>query len=101
MSENLSPDSKVTKKNLGGRPRGSPNKRSLDVAARLAALGCHPLEAMARLAAEAEAEGDKALAGSMYKELAQYTAPKRKAVEVTGEGGGAIEQSVSVSIKIV
>ena len=36
---------------------------------------------MARLAQEAEGEGDKALAGRMYAELANYTAPKRKAIE--------------------
>ena len=31
------------------------------------------------------------LRGQMYKELAQYVAPKRKAIEVSGEGGKPIE----------
>ncbi len=46
---------------------------------------------MAEIAAEARASGDFNLAGTMYKELAQYVAPKRKAVEVQGDvtlGGG-------------
>jgi len=39
------------------------------------------------------------LRGQMYKELAQYVAPKRKAVEITGEGGGPIESRWEVEIK--
>lgn len=36
------------------------------------------------------------LRGKMYAELAQYEHPKRKAIEVTGEGGGSIQQSLTV-----
>lgn len=46
---------------------------------------------MAEIAAEARRAGDFNLAGTMYKELAQYVAPKRKAIEVQGDvtlGGG-------------
>ena len=34
----------------GGRRKGSPNRRTVEVAERLAALGCDPLEGMARIA---------------------------------------------------
>jgi hypothetical protein len=34
----------------------------------------------------------------MYKELAQYVAPKRKAVEVTGEDGGSVKTEMTVSV---
>lgn len=68
-----------------GRPRGSANKRSLAVAEKLKELDCDPLEGMAKIAQQAMDEGDMALAGSMYKELAQYVAPKRKAVEVAAD----------------
>jgi len=70
-----------------GRPKGSPNKRTLEVTARLAALGCDPIEGMAKIAADEMAlgiNGDRTLAGRMYAELAQYVAPKRKAVEHSG-----------------
>jgi hypothetical protein len=33
----------------------------------------------------------------LYKELAQYIAPKRKAVEVTGEDGGSIQGELTLN----
>ena len=77
------------------RRQGIPNKRSVEIAERLAALGCDPIEGMARIAKEAEAEGDKALAGQMFKELAQYVAAKRKAVEMEVTGGLTLEAMLS------
>ena len=44
--------------------------------------GEHPLQALSRMAKESEEVGDKALAVSAYKELANYCAPKLKAVEI-------------------
>lgn len=75
----------------GGRTKGTPNKNTSDIQAKLDALGCDPIQGMAEIAAEARRNGDLNLAGTMYKELAQYVAPKRKAVEVQGDvtlGGG-------------
>jgi hypothetical protein len=94
---------------------GCPNKVKMDVEAKLSAMDCNPIEGMARIARMAETafadnlkelnDGvevqipglykDLALAGSMYKELAQYVAPKRKAIEHTGPDGGPIQQSIS------
>ena len=71
-------------KGMNGR-KGVPNKKSVEIADKLAALGCDPLQGMAEIAAIARREGDNALAGQMYKELAQYVAPKRKAIEHTGD----------------
>ena len=79
-----------------GAPKGNSNrkgklcKKSLEVAARLEEIGCDPIIGMAEIAADARAAGDNALAGAMYKELAQYVAPKRKAIEITGENGADI-----------
>ena len=70
-------------KKYGGRTKGTPNKRTKDVQDKLEALGVDPISAMARLAQQAEAEGDKLLAARMYTELAPYVCPKRKAIEVT------------------
>jgi hypothetical protein len=63
----------------GGRSRGTPNKATLDVTERLKALCCDPIEGMARIAMDTKAPLD--LRGRMYSGLAQYVAPKRKAIE--------------------
>lgn len=89
--------------------KGKSGKRTPDVLAKFEEMGCDPLEGMMRIAKECEdgfeerlaliAETtdqiesaklasamlkDVALAGKMYSELAQYYAPKRKAIEVSG-----------------
>jgi len=64
-----------------GRKPGSLSKRTVLVEQRLQELGCDPFEGMARIAREAEAQGDLSIAGRMYAELASYQAPKRKAID--------------------
>lgn len=73
-----------------GRQKGTVNKKNLDVIQKLAELNCDPLEGMAIIAKKAMESNDYALAGNMYKELAQYIAPKRKAIEHTGADGGSL-----------
>ena len=63
-----------------------PNKRTLEISARLAELSCDPIEGMARLAMDSKNTPE--LRGRMFSELAQYVYPKRKAVEVSAQGGG-------------
>ncbi len=65
----------------GGRKKGTPNKKSQDISERLETLNCDPIEGMARIASQAEKEKNFQLAGSMYKELANYIYPKRKSVD--------------------
>lgn len=55
-----------------------------DVAAKLAQLDCDPIAGMVRIAKQAESANQNALAGKMYSELAQYTAPKLKSMEISG-----------------
>jgi hypothetical protein len=83
--------------------RGVPQWRTLEVMEMLEQMNCNPIEGMARIALIAEygfkdqverlAKGEEGitiqgcfkdlnLAGAMYKELAQYVAPKRKAIEM-------------------
>ena len=73
----------------GGRKKGTPNKRTAKAAKTIQEtidrIGCDPLEAMLEIAIQAKNEGDLSLSLSAYKELAQYVAPKRKAVEVSGD----------------
>ena len=64
--------------NLNGRPKGSKNKQTLTAIDRLEALGCDPIEGMARIFMDEAA--DLSIRAQTYKVLAQYIAPKRKAV---------------------
>ncbi len=63
----------------GGRAKGTPNKATADIAEKLAKLGCDPLLGMARIAMDKKNPLD--IRGRMFSELAQYVAPKRRAVE--------------------
>jgi hypothetical protein len=67
----------------GGRCKGTPSRKTQAVIDRLEALGCDPIESMARIAMDETA--DFTIRAQMYKELAQYVAPKRKAIEVRGK----------------
>jgi hypothetical protein len=57
------------------------------VAEQLEALGCDPIEGMARIAMDESQP--MVLRASMYRELAQYVASKRKALEHKGELAGS------------
>jgi hypothetical protein len=107
----------------GGRPKGSLNKNTLEVAERLAAIGCDPLVGMAKLASGVivcvRCKGRKKIPGPpipgetrrlsvichqcngtgrevvstdirgrMLSELAQYVAPKRRAIDHRGDALG-------------
>ena len=67
-------------KKTGGRMRGTPNKRTLDIQVMLDRLGCNPLEGMAKLAMNEATPIE--IRARMYAELAQYIAPKRRSAEV-------------------
>src|SRR3954468_16183547 len=105
----------------GGRRRGTPNRRTGEVAERLAALGCDPIEGMAAIAMGdvpcPACDGSGEVAGSrggpgetceachgrgrepiraelrakMLAELAGYVYPKRKAVELDAPTGNPIQ----------
>jgi hypothetical protein len=79
----------------GSRTKGIPNKRTIAVTEKLEALDRDPIEGMARVAMD-ESQPIR-LRAQMYKELAQYVAPKRKAVEVTGEDGGSVKTEMTIS----
>ncbi len=67
----------------GGRKKGTPNRRTAEVAERLAALDCDPLAGMAVLAMDETNTPE--LRRRMYAELAQYLYPKRRAIESAPE----------------
>ena len=72
----------------GGRPKGSPNKRGSIVELLLKKMKADPLAHMARLMKDPKA--DRRLRFDAAKELAQYVAPKRKAIELTGKDQGPV-----------
>ena len=67
----------------GGRKKGTPNKATLAAAEKLEALGCDPLEGMARIAMDKKNSPE--LRGRMFSELAQYVYPKRRPVDISIE----------------
>ena len=69
----------------GGRKKGTPNKKTACIQAKLDKHGCDPIEEMAKLAMHAVKMDDMQIAVPLLKELAQYVAPKRKAVELSGD----------------
>ena len=74
-------------KKTGGRKKGTPNKATESIKLKLENMGCDPVEAMAKIAMDAEAGGDTDTALRAYKELAQYVAPKLRSVEITEDKG--------------
>ena len=67
----------------GGRKKGTPNKRTQEIQAKLETLGCDPIEGMARIATDETNPPELRL--KAYSDLAPYLYPKRKAVEHSGE----------------
>lgn len=78
-------------KKTGGRTKGVPNKDTAAIADALRERypDWDPVIAMAEIANDPK--NDITLRLAAAKEVAQYIHPKRKAIELTGKGGEAIE----------
>jgi hypothetical protein len=79
-----------------GRKPGSKN-RILTVEEKLERLGLDPIIKLAELAVQAENSGSTALAAKLYAELAQYTAAKRKSVEINIAPDSPLEHAMLLS----
>jgi hypothetical protein len=75
-----------------GRPKGSTNKRSQEIQDRLDDLGVDPIEGMAMIASDPTSTPE--LKYQCFKELAQYVAPKRKAVDMNATLDGSFNIEV-------
>tara|TARA_R110002051_G_scaffold170789_1_gene241328 strand:+ start:6243 stop:6611 length:369 start_codon:yes stop_codon:yes gene_type:complete len=73
------------KRDGAGRPKGSRMRRSEELAEKLIASGKCPLEALVRLAEQAESEGDISQAVNAWKSALPYIYPRPKAIEVAPE----------------
>jgi len=67
----------------GGRQRGTPNKATVDVAEKLAALGCDPLEGLVSIAMNPK--NTQELRYRCFSDLMQYRYSKRKPIDVASE----------------
>lgn len=79
----------------GGRIRGTPNRRTQDIQSLLSRLGCDPIEGMARIAMDPLNPIE--VRAKMYAELAGYIAPKRKAVQVDGDGSSRVIFNIGIA----
>ena len=68
-----------------GRKKGVPNKATQEIIDKLDGLNCDPIAGLAEVARESMIDRDFKTAATAYKELAQYVAPKRKAIEIDME----------------
>ena len=81
----------------GGRAKGTPNKRTQSVMEKLEALGCDPIAGLAKIAMNkrqklgVRKDVPIELRAQMFKELAQYVAPKRKAIEINTQEQGRVQ----------
>jgi hypothetical protein len=78
-----------------GRKKGTPNRLTGDIAARIEAIGCDPIEGMARLAMDENNTPE--LRGRMYAELAAYLYPKRKSIELESDTYNPVKTHITVS----
>lgn len=84
--------SKGGKREGAGRPTGATNKRSQAIADKLEELNCDPIEGMAMIMNDTSLDHSLRLAA--MKELAQYVAPKRKAVDIDATVDGSVNIQV-------
>ena len=76
----------TVRKKTGGRTKGTPNKKTEELLELIEDTGCmHPITGLARIAQQTYNNGDFATSMGAFKELAHYVAPKRKAIEHSGE----------------
>ena len=72
-----------------GRPKGSLGEKTKAVQAKLDQLGCDPIEALANISMDNSNTPE--LRFQANKELAQYVAPKRKAIEMDANLDGGLK----------
>ncbi len=82
----------------GGRTKGTPNKATVSIIEKLAALGCDPIEGMARIAMDERNTPE--LRARMLAELANYVAAKRKAVEMSSDDDTR-PQNIEIAVRLV
>lgn len=75
-----------------GRPKGSLGDKAIAVLEQLDQVGCNPIEALANIAMDPSNTPE--LRFQANKELAQYVAPKRRAVELDATVDAGVKVNV-------
>jgi hypothetical protein len=81
----------------GGRKRGTPNKRTTELQARIRATGMMPLDFM--IAVMRNAKAPLELRFEAARQAAPYVHPRLTAIEQSGTGGGPVEVKVYSDIE--
>ena len=76
----------------GGRALGTPNRKTLEVTAKLDKLGCDPIVGLPEIAMNPETSPE--LRVRCYAELAGYVHAKRQAVEIASEDDREIRVTI-------
>jgi hypothetical protein len=76
----------------GGRARGTPNRKTLEVTAKLYRLGCDPILGLAEIAMSPDSAPE--LRVRCYAELAGHIHAKRRAVELASEDDREIHVTI-------
>src|SRR5215471_4113966 len=77
----------------GGRQAGTPNKATVELQQKLAALGCDPIVGMATIAENHANAVEIRL--KAYSEICQYVYPKRRAIDVGGDPDVGVQRVIS------
>lgn len=77
-----------------GRPKGSANKKTQELVAKILGSGLTPLEYMLNVMRDEKV--DQGRRDDMAKAAAPYVHNRLAAVEHTGEGGGPIDANITV-----
>ena len=78
---------------IGGRQKGTPNKKTADMIAAIAKGGEMPLDYMLRVMRDQQVEYPRR--DDMAKSVAPYLHPRLAAVEHKGDGGGPIQVTIT------
>lgn len=74
-----------------GRKKGGANRNKYLVRELLEEKGCDPIEGLIEISRRAMSEADYKLAGDMFKELAKYSYPQLKSIELSGDSENPVE----------
>ena len=73
----------------GGRKKGTPNRATLELRERLAALGCEPAEELVKIAQDSKTSVETKV--QIFSTLMPYLYPKRKVVDDSNDERVAID----------
>ena len=77
----------MPRQKTGGRQKGTPNKRTVELAEKLAEMGFDPVATLVAIARDPSATPE--LRAHCAADLLPYLYPRRKAVELSGDDGPA------------